>query len=111
MEAPYERAWSCGSDLLAITLKFFPLISDEAKSITRRNEHFIAMMSAVCLYVFSEQINFGDERRARLQMSRDDETLNLAGAFVDLGQAGVAVEPLHREVAHVAIAAMNLDGF
>jgi hypothetical protein len=55
MGAPYARAWSCGSNSPATTSKSLLLISDEAKLVTMRNEHFIAIMSSVCFYVFSKQ--------------------------------------------------------
>jgi len=41
----------------------------------------------------------------------DDEALNFAGAFVDFGNAGVAVIAFDWIFATVAVAAMNLDGF
>ena len=39
----------------------------------------------------------------------DDDFLHVAGALVDLAHAHVAVDALHREVAH-AVAAQGLDG-
>src|SRR5258705_9254185 len=43
------------------------------------------------------------------QRARDDESLDLARALVDLGDLGVAVVALGREVAHVAVAAEHLQ--
>ena len=40
----------------------------------------------------------------------DQDLLHLRGALVDLAHAHVAVDALHREVAHVAVAAVHLDG-
>src|SRR5437660_8120926 len=41
----------------------------------------------------------------------DNESLDFAGAFVNFGDAGVAVVALDRILAAVAIATMDLDGF
>src|SRR6266849_5764772 len=50
--------------------------------------------------------------RLRLQNpGRDNQALDFAGAFVDFGDAGVAVVALDGILAAVAIAAVNLDGF
>jgi hypothetical protein len=38
------------------------------------------------------------------------DDLDLGGALVDVGDAGVAVEALHRILAHETVAAVNLDG-
>src|SRR3954447_11494571 len=43
------------------------------------------------------------------RLPRDDEPLDLGGALVDLGDLGVAVVALHRELAGVAVAAEHLD--
>jgi len=45
------------------------------------------------------------------QGARDDKALDFAGALVDLGDFGVAHEALHVVLFHVAVAAVNLDGF
>ena len=42
---------------------------------------------------------------------RDDQALDFGGAFVDFGDAGVAVVALDRIFAGVAVAAVDLDGF
>lgn len=44
------------------------------------------------------------------QLAGDDQPLNLAGAFVDFGDAGVAVVPLGGHVRHIAHPAQDLDG-
>jgi hypothetical protein len=41
----------------------------------------------------------------------DDETLDFGGAFVDFGDAGVAVVAFDGVFAGVAVAAVDLDGF
>lgn len=43
------------------------------------------------------------------QGAADDHALDVAGALVDLGDAGVAVEALDRVVLELAVAAVNLD--
>src|SRR6266850_6957262 len=49
--------------------------------------------------------------RLRLQNpGRDDQTLDFAGAFVDFGDAGIAVVALDGILAAVAVAAVNLNG-
>src|SRR5829696_3833782 len=49
------------------------------------------------------------EHRLAEQRPRDDEALDLRGALVDLGDLGVAVVALGRELLRVAIAAEDLD--
>src|SRR6267378_1458011 len=50
--------------------------------------------------------------RLRLQNPRrDDQTLDFTGAFIDLGDARVAVVALDGILAAVAVAAVNLNGF
>lgn len=44
------------------------------------------------------------------QVPCDDQPLDLAGAFVDLGDAGVTVVPLGRHLRHVAHATQDLNG-
>lgn len=44
------------------------------------------------------------------QLAGDDQPLNLAGPFVDFGDAGVAVVPFGGHVRHVTHAAQDLDG-
>lgn len=44
------------------------------------------------------------------QVARDDQPLDLTGALVDLGDAGVAVVPLGRHLCHVAHATQDLNG-
>src|SRR6478735_9983840 len=44
------------------------------------------------------------------QCPRDDQPLDLLGAFVELGELRVAHHPLHRELVDVAIAPEHLDG-
>src|SRR6478736_9696021 len=39
----------------------------------------------------------------------DHQTLDVAGALVDLADAHVAIDAFDREVSHIAIAAMDLD--
>ena len=51
----------------------------------------------------------GNSSPALLQLAQDDEVLDVVGAFVDAGDAGVAIEPLDREVGEIAIAAQRLD--
>src|SRR2546421_107160 len=43
--------------------------------------------------------------RSGVELARDDETLDLAGAFIDLGDLRVAKQFLDREVSHVAVPA------
>src|SRR5216684_8817316 len=45
------------------------------------------------------------------QVARDDHALNLAGAFVDRDDAGVAVHALDVGLARIADAAVNLHRF
>src|SRR6476469_1361330 len=44
------------------------------------------------------------------ELAGDDDALHLVGAFVDLGDLGVAHHPLDRVVAGVAVAAEHLYG-
>src|SRR5471030_1230422 len=44
-----------------------------------------------------------------LQRAGDQQLLDVAGAFVDLADAHVAVDALDRKVGHVAVAAVDLD--
>jgi hypothetical protein len=44
------------------------------------------------------------------QVPGDDEALDLAGAFVDGGDADVSVEALHGVLAAEAVGAVDLDG-
>src|SRR5688572_13928269 len=48
-------------------------------------------------------VSTGRERAA------DQDLLDVAGALVDLADAHVAVDAFHRKVAHVAVAAVDLD--
>src|SRR6185436_10291391 len=50
-------------------------------------------------------------RRVFLQnLRRDHHLLDFGRSFVDLGDAGVAPEALHRELGEVSITAVHLDG-
>src|SRR5882724_3769706 len=44
-----------------------------------------------------------------LDLARDDQALDLVGAFVDLGEAHVAEQPLDAVLARIAVAAMDLQ--
>lgn len=44
------------------------------------------------------------------QVRRDDQPLDLTGAFVNLGDAGITVVPLDRHLCHVAHATQDLNG-
>src|SRR2546426_3924871 len=46
--------------------------------------------------------------RSGIELARDDEALDLAGAFIDLGDLRVAKQFLDGEVAHVAVPAEQL---
>src|SRR5579871_2486027 len=50
-------------------------------------------------------------RKAAQEGPRDDQVLNLRGAFVNLGDFGVAIVALHREFGGVPVATVNLHGF
>ncbi len=51
-----------------------------------------------------------ESERVVAQFAGDQQALDLAGAFVDLGDARVAVVTLHRVVLQVAVATMDLQG-
>lgn len=44
-----------------------------------------------------------------LKPARDDDALDVAGALIDLAHPDVTIDPLHRKIRQIAIAAMNLD--
>src|ERR1700761_5566545 len=44
------------------------------------------------------------------QVRPNDQPLNLAGALVEPQQPNVAIDPLHRHLAHVSTPAVNLHG-
>src|SRR5207247_2030619 len=44
------------------------------------------------------------------QLARDDQALHLVRALANLAQARIAKVALHRKLARVAVAAVNLDG-
>src|SRR6478672_9101664 len=47
--------------------------------------------------------------RSAGERAPDHQTLDVAGALVDLADAHVAIDALDREVGHISIAAMDLD--
>src|SRR5271169_1175053 len=49
-------------------------------------------------------------RSLRQQLPRDDQTLYLIGAFVDLGDLGVPIEALDLDASDISHAAVNLHG-
>src|SRR3569833_2540396 len=49
-------------------------------------------------------------RRSAEDFAREDQRLDLGGPLVDLGDAHVAEEALDGELAHVAVAAVDLHG-
>ena len=46
----------------------------------------------------------------RFELARDHHALDIAGAFINLADPHIAVNPLHWKILHLAVAAMDLDG-
>ncbi len=72
---------------------------------------FPAKVASKCyLHICDARLSSAVQLGFLQEVAGDDEALDFRGAFVDGGNTGVAVEPLHLGLADVAVAAKDLDG-